>query len=134
MGFAPSQSVDCRCNALAIAFDLGDLAQLVGVEDHDPVAPAGSGRGRGREVDEGPPYGAVGTMEAARNSRGTVTVWGDVQGRNGNGAYAAMTRYVSVMMGTTASPEFVVVGIAGSPRERAEMVSLCRESGASQGS
>ena len=75
-----------------------------------------------------------GTMEAARNSRGTITVCGDVQGRNGNGAYAAMTRYVGVMMGTTASPEFVVVGIAGSPRERAEVVSLCRESGASQGS
>ena len=45
-----------------------------------------------------------------------------------------MTRYVGVMMGTTASPEFVVVGIAGSPRERAEVSSLCRESGASQGS
>ena len=74
-----------------------------------------------------------GTMEAARNSRGTITVCGDVRGRNGNGAYAAMTRYVGVMMGTTASLEFVVVGIAGSPRERAEVVSLCRESGASQG-
>jgi hypothetical protein len=74
-----------------------------------------------------------GTMEAAHNSRGTITVCGDVQGRNANGAYASMTRYVGVMMGTTASPEFVVVGIAGSPRERAEVSSLCRESGASQG-
>ena len=73
-----------------------------------------------------------GTMEAARNSRGMITVCGDVQGRNRNGAYASMTRYVGVMMGTTASPEFVVVGIAGSPRERAEVSSLCRESGASQ--
>ena len=72
-----------------------------------------------------------GTMDAARNSRGTVTVCGDVRGRNGNGAYASMTRYVGVMMGTSASPEFVVVGIAGSPRERAEVASLCRESGAS---
>ena len=42
------------------------------------------------------------------------------------GAYAAMTRYVGVMMGTTASLEFVVVGIAGSPRERAEVSSLLR--------
>ena len=75
-----------------------------------------------------------GTMEAARNSRGTVTVCGNVQGRNANGAYASMTRYVGVMMGTTASPEFVVVGIAGSPRERAEVLALCRESGALQGS
>ena len=75
-----------------------------------------------------------GTMEAARDSRGTITVCGHVQGRNSKGAYAAMTRYVGMMMGTTASLEFVVVGIAGSPRERAEVSSLCRESGASQGS
>lgn len=75
-----------------------------------------------------------GTMEASRSSRGTITVCGDVRGRKGKGAYGAMTRYVGVMMGTTASPEFVVVGIAGSPRERAEVVSLCRESGASQSS
>jgi hypothetical protein len=72
-----------------------------------------------------------GTMEAARNSRGQVTVCGEVRGRNGTGAYAAMTRYVGVLMGTGASPEFVVVGIAGSPRELAEVASLCRESGAS---
>ena len=74
-----------------------------------------------------------GAMEAARNTRGTITVCGDVQGRNGNWAYASMTRYVGVMMGTTANPEFVVVGIAGSPRERAEVSSLCHESGTSQG-
>ena len=75
-----------------------------------------------------------GTMEAARNSRGTVTACGNVQGRNASGAYASMTRYIGVMMGTTASPEFVVVGIAGSPRERAEVLALCRESGTLQGS
>lgn len=73
-----------------------------------------------------------GPMEAARNSRGTITVCGDVRGRNGGGTYAAPARYVGVMMGSTASPEFVVVGIAGSAREHAEVVSLCRESGASQ--
>jgi hypothetical protein len=75
-----------------------------------------------------------GTMEAARNSRGTVTVCGNVQGRNASGAYASMARYIGVMMGTTASPEFVVVGIAGSPRERTAVLALCRESGALQGS
>ena len=75
-----------------------------------------------------------GTMEAVRNNRGTVTVCGEVQGRNTNGAYASMTRYVGVMMGTTASSEFVVVGIAGSPHERAEVLAICRESGALQGS
>ena len=35
------------------------------------------------------------------------------------------------MMGTPASPDFVVVGIAA-PRERAEVASLCRESGVAQ--
>jgi hypothetical protein len=75
-----------------------------------------------------------GTMEAARNSRGTVTVCGNVQGRNASGAYSSMTRYIGVMMGSTASPEFVVVGIAGSPRERAEVLALRRESGTLQGS
>lgn len=72
-----------------------------------------------------------GLMDAARNSRGTITVCGDVRGRNGTGAYAVMTRYVGVLMGDNASPEFVVVGIAGSPRERAEVAALCRETGAS---
>jgi hypothetical protein len=37
-----------------------------------------------------------------------------------------------VLMGPPASPDFVVVGIAASERERAEVVSLCRESGVSQ--
>jgi hypothetical protein len=73
-----------------------------------------------------------GSMEAARNSRGIITVCGDVRGRNGSGIYAAPARYVGVLMGSSASPEFVVVGIAGSARERAEVASLCRESGASQ--
>lgn len=72
-----------------------------------------------------------GLMEAARNSRGTITVCGDVRGRNGTGVYAVMTRYVGVLMGDSASPEFVVVGIAGSPRELAEVTTLCRETGAS---
>jgi hypothetical protein len=70
-----------------------------------------------------------GIMSGARNSRGTVTVCGEVDGRNGNGAYVGMRPYVGVLMGTPASPDFVVVGIAASDRERAEVVSICRESG-----
>ena len=73
-----------------------------------------------------------GIMNGARNSRGTVTVCGEVDGRNGNGAYVGMKPYVGVLMGTTANPDFVVVGIAASERERAEVASLCRESGVSQ--
>jgi hypothetical protein len=75
-----------------------------------------------------------GIMNGARNSRGTITVCGEVDGRNGNGAYVGMKPYVGVLMGTTANPDFVVVGIAASERERAEVASLCRESGVSQSS
>jgi hypothetical protein len=75
-----------------------------------------------------------GIMSGARNSRGTITVCGEVDGRNGNGAYVGMKPYVGVMMGTPAAPEFVVVGIAASERERTEVVSLCRESGVSPSS
>jgi diphthamide synthase (EF-2-diphthine--ammonia ligase) len=35
-------------------------------------------------------------------------------------------------MGTPASPDFVVVGIVASERERTEVASLCRESGVAQ--
>ena len=71
-----------------------------------------------------------GIMSGARNSRGLVTVCGEVRGRNGGGAFVGMTPYVGVLMGTRTAPEFVVVGIAGSDRERTEVSSLCRESGA----
>jgi hypothetical protein len=70
-----------------------------------------------------------GIMSGARNSRGVVTVCGEVNGRNGNGAYVGMRPYVGVLMGPPVSPDFVVVGIAASERERAEVAALCRESG-----
>ena len=76
-----------------------------------------------------PASARFGLMSAARNSRGTIAVCGEVDGRNGNGAYVGMTPYIGVLMGETASPDFVVVGIAASERERAEISSLCRESG-----
>jgi len=75
-----------------------------------------------------------GIMSAARNSRGVITVCGEVNGRNGNGAYVGMRPYVGVLMGPPASSDFVVVGIAASERERAEVASLCRESGVAQAS
>lgn len=71
-------------------------------------------------------------MGGARNSRGIVTVCGHVNGRNGAGTYVGMASYVGVLMGTRAGPDFVVVGIAASRRERAEVASLCRESGVKQ--
>jgi hypothetical protein len=81
-----------------------------------------------------PASARFGIMNGARNSRGTITICGEVDGRNGNGAYVGMRPYVGVLMGTPAAPEFVVVGIAASDRERAEVRSLCRESGVSQSS
>jgi hypothetical protein len=74
-----------------------------------------------------------GPMGGARNSRGLVTVCGEVRGRNGTGNYVAMAPYVGVLMGTRTSPTFVVVGIASSDRERAEVTSLCRDSGVAAG-
>ena len=75
-----------------------------------------------------------GIMSGARNSRGIVTVCGEVNGRNGNGAYVGMRPFVGVLMGTPTSPDFVVVGIAASERERAEVASICRDSGVAQAS
>lgn len=76
-----------------------------------------------------PASARFGVMSGARNSRGSITVCGEVDGRNGNGAYVGMKPYVGVLLGEAASPDFVVVGIAASERERAEVASLCRESG-----
>ncbi|MPZ31764.1 MAG: hypothetical protein GEV13_12340 [Rhodospirillales bacterium] len=70
-----------------------------------------------------------GIMSGARNSRGVITVCGEVNGRNGSGAYVGMRPYVGVLLGPPAKPDFVVVGIAASERERAEVASLCRDSG-----
>ena len=72
------------------------------------------------------------TMAATRNKSGFITVCGQVNGRNSAGAYAGMAPYVGVLMGTRTSPEFVVVGIAGSVRERDEVTALCRDSGIAQ--
>ena len=70
-----------------------------------------------------------GAMHGARNRQGAITVCGAVSGRNGGGVYIGMAPYIGVLMGTPTVPEFVVVGIAASGRERAEVASLCQESG-----
>lgn len=72
----------------------------------------------------------LGSMTAARNRFGVVTVCGEVNGRNGAGQYTGMSPFVGVLLGAPAAPEFVVVGIGGSAGERAQVASLCRESGA----
>jgi hypothetical protein len=79
-----------------------------------------------------PASAQFGAMDSARNSRGTITVCGHINGRNGSGAYVGMAPYVGVLMGTRASPDFVVVGIGASARERAEVAAICQESGVTQ--
>lgn len=73
-----------------------------------------------------------GTMAAARNPLGYVTVCGDVDGRNSAGNFVGMAPYIGVLLGQTAKPEFVVVQIAAFGRARAEVVALCQESGTRQ--
>jgi hypothetical protein len=71
-----------------------------------------------------------GRMASSRNATGLVTVCGEVRGRNGTGAWVAMEPFVGVLMGTRTNLDFVVVGIASTDRERAEVGSLCRDTGA----
>jgi hypothetical protein len=74
-----------------------------------------------------------GAMDGVRNRAGTITVCGRVNGRNSAGSYTGMAPFVGVLLrGTAATPLFVVVGIGSSERERAEVTSLCRESGIPQ--
>lgn len=70
-----------------------------------------------------------GAMAGARNSGGAITVCGEVSGRNSAGAVVGMAPFVGVLMGTPVRLDFVLVGLAASAQERAEVTSLCRESG-----
>ncbi|WP_421994870.1 hypothetical protein [Reyranella sp.] len=79
-----------------------------------------------------PSSATFGTMRGARNTRGIVTICGLVAGRTSAGATAALAPFIGVMLGTPGDPEFVVVGIGSLPRSRAEVLSLCRESGVAQ--
>ena len=68
-------------------------------------------------------------IEAVRNSRGRVTVCGEVNGRNTAGRQAGMSPFVGVLMAPDVDADFVLVGIGSSSRERAEVIQLCRASG-----
>ena len=71
-----------------------------------------------------------GSMTGARNRFGVVTVCGEVDGRNEAGRQVGMRPYIGVLLGTAATPEFVVVGFGGTAAERSEIAALCRDSGA----
>ena len=68
-------------------------------------------------------------IEAVRNSRGRITVCGEVNGRNTAGRQAGMSPFVGVLMAPDVDADFVLVGIGSSSRERAEVIQLCRASG-----
>jgi hypothetical protein len=73
---------------------------------------------------------SFGQMRGLRDPRGAVVVCGWVDGRNGAGVYRGMSPYIGVLTGPKGAAEFVVVGIGGTARERAEVLSLCQEIGA----
>ena len=53
-------------------------------------------------------------------------------GKNSAGSYVALSPFIGVLRGSETHPDFVVVGIGSTGRERAEVTSLCRESGVAQ--
>jgi hypothetical protein len=69
-----------------------------------------------------------GGTEAVQNSRGLITVCGQVNGHNSAGK-VIISPFVGVLMGPDANADFVLVGIGSSDRERAEVIQLCRQSG-----
>jgi hypothetical protein len=68
-------------------------------------------------------------IEAVQNSRGRITVCGEVDGRNTAGRQVGMEPFVGVLMAPDIDADFVLVGIGSSVRERAEVTQLCRASG-----
>jgi hypothetical protein len=67
-------------------------------------------------------------IEGVQNSRGLITVCGEVNGRNSAGK-VSVSPFVGVLMGPGADADFVLVGIGSSDRARGEVIRLCRESG-----
>jgi hypothetical protein len=67
-------------------------------------------------------------IEAVQNSRGLITVCGEVNGRNSAGK-VSISPFIGVLMGPDADADFVLVGIGSSDRERAEVTHLCRDNG-----
>ena len=75
------------------------------------------------------PSARFGEMRAARNSHGKVTVCGLVDGRNSEGRLLGLAPFIGVIAGTPEKPDFVLVEIGSTPRQRAVVTGLCDESG-----
>jgi hypothetical protein len=76
-----------------------------------------------------PGTASFGPMKAVKARQGKVVVCGEVNGRNGAGAYPGMAPFVGVMGGKAAAPEFIVITIAQSGPPRAEVQAICQQSG-----
>ena len=70
-----------------------------------------------------------GPMQGVRDPRGPLVVCGWIDGQSGAAGYRGMAPYIGVLTGLRNDAEFVVVGIGATPRERAEVLSLCAEVG-----
>ena len=70
-----------------------------------------------------------GPMQGVRDPRGPLVVCGWIDGHSGAAGYRGMSPYIGVLTGPRNDAEFVVVGIGATPRERAEVLSLCAEVG-----
>lgn len=76
---------------------------------------------------------AFGDMAAVKNRNGSITTCGEVNARNSAGDLSGMTPFIGVLMGTAAKPEFVTVEIGALASQRADVETLCRESGIVRG-
>ncbi len=76
---------------------------------------------------------SFGDLAGARNSRGVITVCGNVNGRNSSGAYVGMSPFIGALVGRPTAPQFVLVEIGSSGKQRAEVEALCQQSGIVRG-
>jgi hypothetical protein len=72
-----------------------------------------------------PATASFGAMSGVKLRQGQIVVCGEVNGRNTAGAYPGMAPFVGVLMGMN----FVVISIAQSGQPRAEIQSICHQSG-----
>ena len=75
---------------------------------------------------------SFGDIRSVRTPRGQLVVCGQVDGRNSGGRYVGMAPFIGVLKEVERTADFIVVGIAGSNRERTEVTLLCRQSGVVQ--
>ena len=68
-------------------------------------------------------------LRAAKNRHGWITVCGAVNGRNSAGTYVGMAPFIGAMRSSATSSEFIVVEIGAFNPQRADVETLCRESG-----